>query len=365
MSDIATSAKLKPSQPQLPISAYFDTELLERERQLLFSAGPNYVGHELQVPNLGDYQTIGWMEQRNMLMRGPKGVSLLGNVCRHRQGLILEGRGRVRNVVCPAHHWTYDLEGKLLGAPEFKETPCMPLKNTPLQTWQGLLFAGPRNVANDLADFPLGADYDFSGYVFDRAVVEECPYNWKNFVEIFLELYHVVPIHPGLQKFVDPGNYKWGFGERWSYQIMGLKDELKFQHSPHYAKYRDAILAYSGGKLPKYGTVWTILYPNVMLEWYPYCLAVSYLMPQTPERTLNIVKFYYPEDIALFERTIVDAHQAAYAESAAEDMHVCHLLHKGRRALFLSGEDDVGPYQSPHEDGMVHFHEWWRRELGL
>jgi len=98
MSDISTSAKLKPSQPQLPISAYFDAELLERERKLLFSAGPNYVGHELQVPNLGDYQTIGWMEQRSMLMRGPKGVSLLGNVCRHRQGLILEGRGRVRTT---------------------------------------------------------------------------------------------------------------------------------------------------------------------------------------------------------------------------------------------------------------------------
>jgi phenylpropionate dioxygenase-like ring-hydroxylating dioxygenase large terminal subunit len=365
MSDIAIGTRLKPSLPQLPVSAYFDPAVFEKEIRILYGGGAQYVGHELQVPGVGDYQTIAAMEHRNMLVRNNNGVALLGNVCRHRQALMMEGRGRTRSVVCPAHHWTYDLEGNLLGAPEFAENPCLPLKNTPLHNWHGLLFAGQRDVHKDLADFPLAADYDFSGYVFERAIVEECPYNWKNFLEIFLELYHVVPIHPGLQKFVDPGNYKWGFGERWSYQIMGLKDELKFQHSQHYAKYRDAILAYAGGKLPKYGTVWSILYPNVMLEWYPFCLVVSYLVPQSPERTLNIVEFYYPEDIALFERTIVDAHQAAYAESAAEDTHVCHLLHKGRKALYDAGEEDIGPYQSPLEDGMVHFHEWWRKELGV
>ena len=31
-------------------------------------------------------------------------------------------------------------------------------------------------------------------------------------------------MHPGLQKWVDAGNYEWGFGERWSYQILGIKD---------------------------------------------------------------------------------------------------------------------------------------------
>jgi hypothetical protein len=25
----------------------------------------------------------------------------------------------------------------------------------------------------------------------------------------------------------------------------------------------------------------------------------------------------------------------------------------------------VGPYQSPMEDGMQHFHEWYRREMQL
>jgi phenylpropionate dioxygenase-like ring-hydroxylating dioxygenase large terminal subunit len=35
-------------------------------------------------------------------------VNLLSNVCRHRQSLLLEGRGNAQNIVCPVHRWTYD-----------------------------------------------------------------------------------------------------------------------------------------------------------------------------------------------------------------------------------------------------------------
>jgi phenylpropionate dioxygenase-like ring-hydroxylating dioxygenase large terminal subunit len=347
----------------LPIAWYFDPVWFEREMLLLFGQGPNYAGHRLMVPALGDTMTLPWTEHGKVLVHGPQGVNLLSNVCRHRQGLLLEGRAQVQNIVCPLHRWTYDLDGILLGAPDFDPTPQCALPRTPLTQWQGLLFAGPRDPAAELADFPLAADYDFTGYVFDRMQVEDCNFNWKEFLEIFLELYHVEAVHPGLQRFVDPGNYEWGFGERWSYQIMGLRDGLRSQTSPNYTRYRDAILAYSGGALPKYGTVWTIIYPNVMLEWYPYALVVSTLIPRGPDRTANVVEFYYPEEIHAFERHIVEAHQAAYAESAAEDAAACRRLRRGRRALWHAGEDDVGPFHSPHEDGMIHFHDWLRRTL--
>jgi hypothetical protein len=32
--------------------------------------------------------------------------------------------------------------------------------------------------------------------------------------------------------------------------------------------------------------------------------------------------------------------------------------------LLERGDDDAGPYQSPMEDGMQHFHEWYRRVMG-
>jgi choline monooxygenase len=348
----------------LPLAWYLDRAWCEREMLLLFERGPNYAGHELMVPEPGDYVTVRSMDDRKVLIRDPNGVNLLSNVCRHRQARLLGGRGRVQNIVCPVHRWTYALNGRLLGAPDFDQTPQCSLPSTRLINWRGLLFAGPRDPNLDLADFPLAGDYDWSGYVFDRVIVDECPVNWKAFLEIYLELYHVEAAHPGLQKWVDAGNYEWGFGDRWSYQILGVNDQLRVQTSANYEKYRDAILSYSGGRLPKYGTVWSILYPNVMIEWYPFALVVSTLIPRGPDHTTNVVEFYYPEEIQAFERQIVEAHQASYAESAAEDAQICARLHQGRRALWLAGEDDVGPYHTPHEDGMIHLHDWIRREMG-
>ena len=348
----------------LPIASYFDAGWFERELQHLFGPGPNYAGSEQMVPEIGDYMTLASTEHGKVLVHGPNGVNLLSNTCRHRQGLLLDGKGNNANIVCPLHRWTYDLNGKLLGATDFDVMPDCSMPSTSLARWNGLLFAGPRDPNIDLRDFPLASDYDYGSYVFEKAIVEECPFNWKAFLEIYLELYHVEAMHPGLQKWVDPDNYEWGFGDRWSYQILGIKDGLKSQVSPNYQRYRDTILEYSSGELPKYGTIWSILYPNVMLEWYPYCLVVSTLIPRSPESTTNVVEFYYPEEVQAFERQIVDAHQAAYAESAAEDAQICTRLQRGRRALWLAGEDDVGPYHTPHEDGMIHLHDWIRREMG-
>ena len=40
------------------------------------------------------------------------------------------------------------------------------------------------------------------------------------------------------------------------------------------------------------------------------------------------------------------------------------LTDAGRRVLMERGDDEAGPYQSPMEDGMQHFHEWYRRVMG-
>jgi choline monooxygenase len=100
-----------------------------------------------------------------------------------------------------------------------------------------------------------------------------------------------------------------------------------------------------------------------MVEWYPHVLVVSTLHPKGPQSTTNVIEFYYPEDIALFEREFVEAEQAAYMETAEEDDEIAIRMDRGRRALYQQGLDDAGPYQSPMEDGMLHFHEHIRREL--
>ena len=118
------------------------------------------------------------------------------------------------------------------------------------------------------------------------------------------------------------------------------------------------------GEPPKYGAIWLTYYPNLMVEWYPNVLVVSHLIPRSPTRTTNVVEFYYPEEIVLFEREFIEAQQAAYVETALEDYEICQRLDRGRRSLYEQGVDDAGPYQSPMEDAEVHFHEWLHRRLG-
>ena len=79
-----------------------------------------------------------------------------------------------------------------------------------------------------------------------------------------------------------------------------------------------------------------------MVEWYAHVLIVSTVIPRDVDKTTNIVEFYYPEEIALFEREFVEAEQAAYMETSAEDHEIALRMDAGRRALFRLGRNDNG-----------------------
>ncbi|HNW01354.1 MAG TPA: Rieske 2Fe-2S domain-containing protein, partial [Burkholderiaceae bacterium] len=144
MSDL--SLQLQPAASQLPVSSYFDDALYQREQSTLFQNGPRYVGHQLAVPNVGDYYALPQEGEGRALVRTPTGVELISNVCRHRQAVMLKGRGSLNttrpgsaggNIVCPLHRWTYSAggsgtgpslpAGSLLGAPHFPQDPCLNL----------------------------------------------------------------------------------------------------------------------------------------------------------------------------------------------------------------------------------------------
>jgi phenylpropionate dioxygenase-like ring-hydroxylating dioxygenase large terminal subunit len=362
MSDLGSRVRLARSSAQLPVSAYFDQALYEREIETLFKSGPRYVGHELMVPNPGDYQTLIHEANGRVLVRTDQGVELLSNVCRHRQAVMLKGRGTASNIVCPLHRWTYDIDGALLGAPHFTDKPCLNLSKYPLQNWRGMLFEGPRRVADDLAALSV-AGFDFSGYMLDRIEVHECAYNWKSFIEVYLEDYHVGPFHPGLGQFVTCDDLRWEFGERYSVQTVGVHAALERPGSPGYRSWHEQVLRFNEGATPPHGAIWLTLYPNVMIELYPHVLVVSTLIPRGPRATTNIIEFYYPEEIVLFERDFVAAQQVAYHETCKEDDEIAERMDAGREILLRRGETDAGPYQSPMEDGMQHFHEWLRAHI--
>ena len=350
---------------QLSVESYFSTEVFQREMDLIFQHAPRYLGHALSVPEVGDYHALAQEKDGRALIHTPQGIELVSNVCRHRQAIMLRGRGNTKkHIVCPLHRWTYHLHGELIGAPHFDHDPCLHLRNDPIQIWNGMIFE--RNgcdVASRLNALSPRPELNFEGFVLDKVELHECNYNWKTFIEVYLEDYHVAPFHPGLGQFVSCDDLTWEFGDHYSVQTVGVHKGLRKAGSPTYQHWHQAILEFNQGQLPPQGAIWLTYYPNIMLEWYPHVLVVSTLHPQGPQKTLNVVEFFYPEEIAAFEQDFVKAQQAAYWETCAEDDEIALRMDAGRKALFDRGDDEAGPYQSPMEDGMKHFHHWYRKMM--
>ena len=372
MADIGREAQFALAQTQLPVNSYFDEAIFAREQELIFKQSSIYAGHEKHVPEPGDWRTLPHENGGRALVHGPKGVELVSNVCRHRQAIMLgfnqQGKpahGTLRetggNIVCPVHRWTYSVQGELLGAPQFPETPCMDLQRFTLKNCHGLLFEGPRNPAADMAALFQRPEFDFSDYVLDHVEIHRCNYNWKTFIEVYLEDYHVGPFHPGLGRFVTCDDLDWEFSEWYSMQRVGVHNALAQPGSDVYRKWHDQLLQFREGSAPDFGAVWVTYFPTHMIELYPHVLVLSTLHPVSPQETVNVVEFYYPEEIAAFEREFVEAQRAAYMETAVEDDEIAERMDAGRKALMQRGVSEAGPYQSPMEDGMQHFHEWYRR----
>ena len=375
MTDLSLARHLQLQKAPLQVSSYFDPATYQAEQQRIFSQSPKYVGHALAVPNVGDYYALPQEGEGRVLMRTPQGLELISNVCRHRQAVMLHGRGHQQqsNIICPLHRWTYDTSGQqptgtLIGAPHFEHDPCLNLNNYALQAWNGLQFDAASTQRTDLNQLFSGMkaakDLDFSGYVFHRAIQHQCDYNWKTFIEVYLEDYHVGPFHPGLGQFVTCDDLQWEYGEQWSVQTVGVTDKLGKPGSEVYQRWHDAVLNFRHGQPPAYGAIWLTLYPTVMVEWYPHVLTVSTLYPIGPQKTLNLVEFFYPEEIAAFEPDFMAAQQAAYMETCEEDDEIALRMAAGRKALLERGDNESGPYQSPMEDGMRHFHQWYVKAMG-
>jgi len=338
-----------------PSHFYFNDNILERELALFQQA--RYLAHESCVSN---YLVLPQDNNGRMLVKNKNGIELLSNVCRHRQATLMQGSGETANFVCPLHGWTYDLQGQLLGAPEFDPCPELNLKRFNTQSWNGIVFE--RNlfdIVTDLDTMRVKNDFSFEGYVFHSRKEHVCNYNWKSFIEVYLDDYHVKPFHPGLGNFVSCTDLDWQFGDWYSVQTVGIHNQLKTPGTDIYKRWHKALLDYRRGSVPKHGAIWLTIYPNIMVEWYPEVLVISTLWPEAPQRTRNIVEFYYPEEIVHFESEFVEAHQAAYMETAFEDDEIAERMDQGRRYLNSVHANDVGPVHDPLERGLHDFYRYY------
>ena len=74
MSDLSVTLEaLERSRSQLSVRSYFDDGLFRREHGAASSQrGPRYVGHELTVPEVGDYHALPQEGEGRALVRTPR-----------------------------------------------------------------------------------------------------------------------------------------------------------------------------------------------------------------------------------------------------------------------------------------------------
>ena len=189
----------------MPGAVYSSNEIYREERERIFLRSWLCVGRAEEIPGPGDYYASRVMEEPFVVVRNANhDIRAFSNSCRHRGVEVVRGRGSAKQFSCPYHAWTYDLNGKLLGAPQMRESRAdlgqCALPALAVEIWQGWVFinfdpdAEPLGTA--IADFAdefgfLRHDQCRLGNLFSTEL--DC--NWKFVVENLMDVYHVGTVH--------------------------------------------------------------------------------------------------------------------------------------------------------------------------
>ena len=197
---------------------YIDPELFALEQEHFFANTWNYVGHDSQIPNPGDYLTVDIAGRPLIAVRHTDGsVRVLMNRCAHKGSrLVSQACGHTGKFFrCPYHAWTFKTDGSLLSIPlknGYEGTALgeceaskglVTVKN--VHVYRGFVFARINDAGPGFEEY-FGDSLSSIDNMADRSpegqleiaggclrYMHAC--NWKQFVENLNDTMHPMVVH--------------------------------------------------------------------------------------------------------------------------------------------------------------------------
>jgi choline monooxygenase len=219
----------------------------------------------------------------------------------------------------------------------------------PFASWAGFAFAAlapaapfdrfAGDLSADLATLPLRAlrhdrardrDYDVRAH-------------WALYVENYLEGFHIPFVHASLHDAVDDRNYSTTLHRLSSVQVALARDA------------RDAFPADAAANANVAARYWWV-FPNLMVNAYPWGLSVNVVQPLAPDRT-RVAFRSYVGDPARVDRGAGGRLDAVEREDEA----IVEAVQRGMRSRLYRR----GRYSPSREQGVHHFHRLLGEFLAL
>jgi len=325
---------------------YWDPEVLRWELEQFFYRNWLCVGREDELAGTGDFVTRQIGRESILLTRDGTGT-LRGfyNLCRHRGTRVeLEASGQgAKSFICPYHAWSYDLTGRLIGAPHMKGQTDFDRKDYGLHPirvagWGGFVWVNLEPAGPDLAAsfgsfferfdrFPIGA------LRLGGRQVYEVEANWKIIVENFSECYHCAPVHPSLNRLTpylsgdnDAAFRHDGPRSMFSGGFMEFAQDFQSMTRSGYTS-RPRVPGMTAEDLKR--VYYYVLFPNTFFSLHPDYLMIHHGWPISPSRTRVENEFYFPPEA--IDAPGFDPSDAIglWDEINRQDWTVCELVQEG------------------------------------
>ncbi|QIS19990.1 aromatic ring-hydroxylating oxygenase subunit alpha [Nocardia terpenica] len=358
----------------LPGRFYTDAEIFAREQETIFERMWFCAVRAADLDKPGAYRTVQVGRESVLVNRSRSGrIRAFLNICSHRGArLCTADSGEVtRAFQCPYHAWTYDLDGKLVAAPNLTKMPDIDrvrygLQSVAVREWLGYVWlslaAEPpsfeatvmEDVRDRLGDIESIERYALAELSLGRRVVYDVRANWKLLVENFMECYHCATIHPELTEvlpeFADgyAAQYYVGHGAEFGDGIEGFTVDGSAGHRriPSIAREQDR----------RYFAI--TVRPQVFVNLVPDHVILHRMFPLAADRTVVECDWLYVPDVVDGGENL-DRSVELFHRVNRQDFDACERC----QPAMSSRRYRDGGVLVPSEQHIGAFHDWLRAEI--